>query len=106
MQAYHGCDEFICEHKDYGNLTPSELRWNDMLQFYRGRNEHLVAQLKTGRRTLDSRWRGSLTGLAAIFRIVTHLVTLQERMRGPRYDCYGPWPVCPDNICAAHYPLQ
>ena len=19
---------------------------------------------------------------------------LQERMKGPRYDCYGPWPVC------------
>ena len=26
------------------------------------------------------------------------MVALQERMLGPWYDCFGPWPVCPDSI--------
>ena len=68
------------------------------LQFFRGRNEHLVAAVKNGRNALDTTWRGSFAGLAAILRVVTHMVTLQERMLGPRYDCFGPWPVCPDSI--------
>ena len=51
-----------------------------------------------GRKALDTTWRGSFFGLAAVLRIVVHMVTLQERMLGPRYDCFGPWPVCPDSI--------
>ena len=74
-------------------LTESQHEFNDMLQFFRGRNEHFVSASKQGRKTLDTRWRGSLFGLAAIARIVFHLVALQERMGGPRYDCYGPAPV-------------
>jgi hypothetical protein len=41
--------------------------------------------------------------LAAIMKIAAHMVGLQERMKGPRYDVFGPWPVCPDNI-ADRYP--
>ena len=69
-----------------------------MLQFFRGRNEHLVAEIKQGRKALCTQWRGSFLGLAAVLRIVVHMVALQERMLGPRYDCFGPWPVCPDSI--------
>ena len=32
-----------------------------------------------------------------------HMVGLQERMKGPRYNVFGPWPVCPPHI-AAQYP--
>ena len=28
------------------------------------------------------------------------MVALQERMAGPRYDCYGPWAMCPADIVA------
>jgi hypothetical protein len=27
-----------------------------------------------------------------------HMVTLEKRMLGPRYDCFGHWPVCPNSI--------
>ena len=40
--------------------------------------------------------------LAAIMKIVAHMVGLQERMRGPKYDVFGPWPVAPPNILAAY----
>ena len=98
VQAYVGCPEFLTEFKDYGALTEDQVDFNNMLQFYRGRNEHLVAAVKHGRNALDTKWRGSFLGLAAVLRIVVHMVTLQERMQGPRYECFGPWPVCPDSI--------
>ena len=96
-KMYDGCPEFLTEFKNYGRLSPQHLAWNDMLQFYRGRNEHLVAAVKDGRAALDTRWRGSYTGLCAVIRIVMHMCALQERMLGPRYDVFGPWPVCPDH---------
>ena len=40
----------------------------------------------------------SYDGLCAILRLVVHLCALEERMIGPRYDVFGPWPVCPDHI--------
>ena len=52
---------------------------------------------------LNTRWHGSFSLLAAIMKITAHMVGLQERMKGPRYDVYGPWPVCPPHI-AALYP--
>jgi hypothetical protein len=45
---------------------------------------------------------GSFDLLAAIMKIVAHMVGLQERMRGPKYDVFGPWPVAPPNIVAAY----
>ena len=101
-KAYVGCPEFLTEFKG-GNLPDEKVQWNNMLQFYRGRNEHLVAEIKNGRKALCTRWRGSFLGLAAVLRIVVHLVTLQERMKGPRYDCFGPWPVCPNHIVRQYY---
>ena len=55
-KMYDGCPEFLTEFKDYGRLTPQMLEWNDVLQFYRGRNEHGVAFVKDGRAALDTRW--------------------------------------------------
>ena len=97
-KAYVGCPEFLSEYKDYGSLDDNKRAWNDQLQFFRGRNEHLVAAIKHGRNSLSTTWRGSFLGLASVLRIVTHMVALEERMLGPRYDCFGPWPVCPDEI--------
>jgi hypothetical protein len=101
-KAYVGCPEFLTEYKDYGNMTAAQYRWNNILQFYRARNEHAVMEVKTGRHSLDTKWRGSFIGLAAILKIVVHMVALQERMKGPKYDCFGPWPVCPDSIVARY----
>ena len=50
-----------------------------------------MAELKQPRATLNSRWRGSYSFLSAVAKIAAHVVGLQERMKGPRYDCYGPW---------------
>ena len=30
------------------------------------------------------------------------MVALQERMLGPRYDSFGPWPMCPADIVAQY----
>jgi hypothetical protein len=98
-KAYVGCPEFLTEFKVYGGgLTEEQLNWNNTLQFFRGRNEHLVAAVKQGRKAISTQWRGSFAGLAAVLKIIVHMVGLQERMGGPRYDCFGPWPVCPDAI--------
>ena len=40
---------------------------------------------------INTRWRGSYSLLAAVTKVAAHMVGLQERMKGPRYDCYGPW---------------
>ena len=54
------------------------------------------------RQALRGRWRGSLSLLAAVMRISMHMNALQERMRGTRYDAYGPWPVAPPQVVAAY----
>ena len=52
----------------------------------------------TARNALSTTWRGSYAGVCAVMKVTAHMVALQERMAGPRYDCYGPWPVCPADI--------
>jgi hypothetical protein len=47
-----------------------------------------------GRMALCTKWRGSFSLLAAIMKIAVHMVGLEERMKGPRYDVFGPWPAC------------
>ena len=85
-----GCPEFLTEFKG-SNLCPEKIEWNLMLQHYRGRNEHLISELKRSRATINTCWRGSYSLLTAITKIAAHMVGLQERMKGPRYDCFGPW---------------
>ena len=97
-KMYDGCPEFLTEFKNHGALTREQLAWNDMLQFYRGRNEHIVSVVKNGRAALDTQWRGSYHLLCAVVRLVMHMCALEQRMQGPRYDVFGPWPVCPDHI--------
>ena len=67
------------------------------------RVEHLISEVVDGRKALSTTWRGSFSLLAAVMKISAHMVGLQERMKGPRYDVFGPWPVCPPHI-AAQYP--
>ena len=47
---------------------------------------------------LNSKWRGSFSLLAAIMKISARMLGLEERMKGPRYDVFGPWPVCPAHV--------
>ena len=67
------------------------------------RVEHIIGQVVDNRMALCTTWRGSFTLLAAVMKIAAHMVGLQERMKGPRYDVLGPWPVCPPHI-AAQFP--
>ena len=103
VKAYVGLAEFLTEFKLHkgAELSELQLEWNEMLQFYRGRNEHLVAEIKNGR-CLEEQWRHSYPLLCAVVRLVTHMVALQERMLGPRYDVFGPHPVCPDEIVSRY----
>ena len=89
----------LCEWKGKAdNLTHEQLIFNRTIQHYRGRVEHAIAQVVGGRAALCTKWRGSIGLLAAILKIVVHMVGLQERMKGPRYDVFGPWPVCPPTL--------
>jgi hypothetical protein len=96
-KAYVGCPEFLTEIKGK-NLPLSQIEYNLTVQHYRGRNEHLISEMKSARNTLSTQWRGSFSLLAAIMKLAAHFVGLQERMRGPRYDCFGPWPMCPKHV--------
>ena len=96
-KAYVGEAELLTEFKGKG-LSSSDIEWNLTLQHYRGRVEHLISELVQSRATLNSCWRGSFSLLAAILKIAANMVGLQERMKGPRYDVFGPWPVCPGHI--------
>jgi hypothetical protein len=99
-KAYVGSDEYLTEFKKppLGELTVAKKQHNAVIQHYRGRNEALVAQVKNGRKTLNTRWRGSVSLLAAILKIAIHMTALQERMKGPRFDCYGPWLPAPLHV--------
>ena len=96
-KAYVGCPEFITEFKGK-NLSAQQNEWNLTVQHYRGRVEHLIGELVSHRATLKRRWRGNFTLLAAIMKICAHMTGLQERMKGPHYDCFGPWLVCPPDV--------
>ena len=80
------------------------MEWNLLLHHYRGRNEHLVRAIKGGRRTLSTKWAapGSYASICAIMKVTAHMEALQKRMLGPRYDCYGPWSMCPADIVAQY----
>ena len=95
-KAYIGCPEIITEFKGKkANLDADQIHWNLSLQHYRGRVEHLISELVQSRASLNTRWRGSFSLLAAVMKISAHMVGLQERMRVPKYDVFGPWPVYP-----------
>ena len=103
-KAYIGCPEILTEWKkpQGRSLSPDQKEWNLLLQFYRARNEHLIATLKQGRASLTQKWRGSYSMLRAIVDLSVQLEALQERMLGPRYDVLGPWPVCPSQIAEVY----
>ena len=101
-KAYVGAPQIITEWKGK-NMTHEQQRFNLTVQHYRGRVEHLISEVVDGRMALCTKWRGSFSLLAAVLKIAVHMVGLQERMKGPRYDVFGPWPVCPPHI-AAMYP--
>ena len=97
-KAYIGCPELICEFKKTKTkkvLMAAELEHNLILQHYRGRNEHMVGECVDGKEALCGKWRGNYSLICAIVKLTVHMSTLQERMKGPRYDVYGPWPHFP-----------
>ena len=82
-----------------GELTQKQKDCNKLVQHTRGSvGESAVAQLKNGRKALHSRWRNSLSLLAAVVHISVNMMALEERMKGPRFDCCGPWPVAPAQV--------
>ena len=94
-KAYVGCAELVCEVKKSKKkkvLSADEHEWNLTLQHYRGRNEHMVKEVVQGKEALNSKWRGSYALICAVAKLTVHMTTLQERMKGPHYDVYGPWP--------------
>ena len=106
-KAYVGCPHMVTEYKKPpgGQLTQREAAWNITFQHYRARVEHLIREVKGPRAALTTRWRGSFALLSAVVRINAHMTGLQERMKGPRYDCYGPWPIVSDDIFS-RFPKQ
>ena len=110
-KAYIGCPELITEYKVPSRrrnqpppppLTPQQLEFNRTIQHYRARVEHLISEVVFKRAALNTRWRSSFAPLAAIMKIAAHMVGLQERMNGPRYDVFGPWPHAPAHVVAAY----
>ena len=111
-KAYIGCPEILTEWKrpptpkgqPKVSLSSEKKEWNLLLQFYRARNEHLIAELKQSRAAINQKWRGSYALLRAVqVDFSVQLEALQERMRGPRYDVVGPWPVCPSDIAEVYH---
>ena len=96
-KAYVGCPEFLTEIKG-SKLPRSVVEYNLTIQHYRGRNEHLISELRQSRAALNAMWRHSYSLLAAVMKLSAHMCGLVERMRGPRYDCFGPWPMCPATV--------
>ena len=88
-KAYVGQRQIITEWKGR-NLSLEKQRFNKTVQHYRGRVEHIIGQVVDNRMALCTTWRGSFTLLAAVMKIAAHMVGLQERMKGPRYDVFGP----------------
>ena len=83
-------------------MNAGQNEWNLTLQHYRGRVEHLIGDLVKSCKALNTKWRGSYSLFAAIMKICAHMHGLEERMKGPRYDVFGPWPVCPAHVVAAY----
>lgn len=110
-KAYIGCPEILTEWKrpptpkgqPKTSLSSEKKEWNLLLQFYRARNEHLIAELKQSRAAINQKWRGSFALLRAVVDLSVQLEALQERMRGPRYNVLGPWPVCPSDIAEVYH---
>ena len=104
-KAYIGCPEILTEWKKprKSSISSEEKEWNLLLQFYRARNEHLISELKQSRAAINQKWRGSYALLRAIVDLSVQFEALQERMRGPRYDVLGPWPVCPSDIAEMYH---
>ena len=103
-KAYVGCAEMLTEIKKPrgGDLTPREIKWNAEIQHDRARVEHLIAVVTQKRAVMTTRWRGSHTLLDGLAHIAAHMTGLEERMKGPRYDVYGPWPVCSPAVMARY----
>ena len=103
-KAYVGCDDAVTEYKKPvgAELTQKQKDWNKLVQHTRGSvGESAVAQLKNGRKALHSRWRGSLSFLAAVVHM-THLGEHDgaggvDEGAAVRLNC-GPWPVAPAQV--------
>ena len=51
----------------------------------------MVSKFKQRYKLFNERWRGQFATLRAATQVCIHVCTLQERMKGPRYDVFGPW---------------
>ena len=93
----HSCEKGLtCPPQrilSYLLVSAQQRVFNTTLQHYRGRVEHVIREVVDGRKALCTTWRGSFPLLAAIMKIVVHIVGLQERMHEGAallYDVFGP----------------
>jgi hypothetical protein len=100
MLCDKGCDHILTEYKKPVNrrgqprqdLTLKQKRYGLLVQHYRARGEHLIRQMRGGKND----------GVAPF--LCCRPSRAQERMMGPRYDVYGPWPVCSEQMFR-QYPM-
>ena len=71
-------------------LTPQELFYNNVHEFYRNRIEQIVDVVKSHRLFANLVYRGSAEHLLPLLTIVGHATALELRMR-QRFKSYGPW---------------
>ena len=71
-------------------LTPLELFYNNVHEFYRHRIEQIVDVVKSHRLFANHVYRGSAEHLLPLLTIVGHATALELRMR-QHFKSYGPW---------------
>ena len=71
-------------------LTPQELFYNNIHEFYRNRIEQIVDVVRSHRLFANHVYRGSAEHLLPLLTIVGHATALELRMR-QRFKSYGPW---------------
>ena len=71
-------------------LTPQELFYNNVHEFYRNRAEQIVDVVKSHRLFAQGVYRGSAAHLFPLITIVGHVTALELRLR-QRFASFGPW---------------
>ena len=71
-------------------LTPLQLFYNNVHEFYRNRVEQIVAVVKSHHLFADNVFKGSAEHLFPLVTIVGHVTALELRMR-QHFETFGPW---------------
>ena len=91
--AYDGAIGIITKHKEYAGvvLTHAQLVFNNIHEFKRNHTENVVGAVKN-HRMFKGDYQGSYEHLEPFLIIVGHVTAYEIHSKGPRFECYGPWP--------------